>query len=201
MTEMVRSLLKGPTRWLDPVVTSSFPSDTELKKGVTSLSPDDRNRVKSGVRSTEGRPGRRNPECNKMATQLLFTLQDLTPTGVDEVELQRSNGSQLCVVTESRAETVASHGTAKHPEYQYFIDAKQRLVRLPSGNRDKQPEPVPGALGVGDKSCGRPRCPGPRTARPVCWRTGVRCTSDRWCRVPRWGTRCCTARGRRRTTG
>ncbi|MFF3582595.1 LpqB family beta-propeller domain-containing protein [Streptomyces mirabilis] len=149
MTEMVRSLLKGPTRWLDPVVASSFPSDTELKKGVTSLSPDDRNRVTVPLNKRADRVG--EAQCNKMATQLLFTLQDLTPTGVDEVELQRSNGSQLCVVTESRAETVASHGTARHPEYEYFIDAKQRLVRLPSGNSDKQPEPVPGALGVGDK--------------------------------------------------
>lgn len=149
MTEMVRALLKGPTRWLDPVVTSSFPSGTELKKGVTSLSPDDRNKVTVPLNNKADRVG--ETQCNKMAAQLLFTLQDLTPTGVDEVELQRSNGSQLCVVTESRAEAVASHGTAQHPDYEYFIDGKQRLVRLPSGNGDKQPEPVPGALGEGDK--------------------------------------------------
>ncbi|WP_405882042.1 LpqB family beta-propeller domain-containing protein [Streptomyces sp. NBC_01136] len=149
MTQMVRALLKGPTRWLDPVVTSSFPSGTDLKKGVTSLSPDDRNRVTVPLNSKADRVG--ETQCNKMAAQLLFTLQDLTPTGVDEVELQRSNGSQLCVLAEDRAETIASHGTGRRPGYEYFIDGKQRLVRLSSGNGDTQAEPVPGALGEGDK--------------------------------------------------
>ncbi|MFC9849451.1 LpqB family beta-propeller domain-containing protein [Streptomyces sp. NPDC060223] len=148
MTEMVRTLLQGPTSWLDPVVTSSFPSGTTLKKGVKSLSPDDRNRVTVPLNSKADRVGQ--AQCTKMATQLLFTLQDLTPTGVDEVELQKSDGSQLCVLTEDRAESVASHGTGQPPEYQYFIDGKQRLVRMPSGNGDKQPEPVPGALGEGE---------------------------------------------------
>jgi hypothetical protein len=46
---------------------------------------------------------------------------------------------------------VASHGTGQGPEYQYFIDVKQRLVRMLSRNTDKKPEPVPGALGEGDK--------------------------------------------------
>jgi len=147
MTEMVRTLLKGPTSWLDPVVTSSFPSGTELKKGVKSLSPDDRNRVTVPLNSKADRVGQ--TQCTKMAAQLLFTLQDLAPTGVDEVELQKSDGSQLCVLTEDRAESVASHGTGQPPEYQYIIDGKQRLVRMPSGNADKQPEPVPGALGEG----------------------------------------------------
>ncbi|MFJ2832241.1 LpqB family beta-propeller domain-containing protein [Streptomyces sp. NPDC087263] len=148
MTEMVRTLLQGPTSWLDPVVTSSFPSGTALKKGVKSLSPDDRNRVTVPLNSKADQVGQ--AQCTRMATQLLFTLQDLTPTGVDEVELQKSDGSQLCVLTEGRAESVASHGTGQPPEYQYFIDGKQRLVRMPSGNGDKQPEPVPGALGEGE---------------------------------------------------
>lgn len=145
MTEMVRALLKGPTRWLDPVVTSSFPTGTDLKKGVASLSPDDRNRVTVPLNSKADHVD--EAQCDKMAAQLLFTFQDLTPTGVDEVELERANGSQLCVLTEGRAESVASHGPARHPEDQYFIDSKQRLVRL--SNRDKRPEPVPGALGEG----------------------------------------------------
>ncbi|MCX5558163.1 LpqB family beta-propeller domain-containing protein [Streptomyces sp. NBC_00038] len=148
MTEMVRTLLEGPTSWLDPVVTSSFPSGTELKKGVKSLSPDDRNWVTVPLNSKADRVG--EAQCNKMAAQLLFTLQDLTPTGVEEVELQKSDGSQLCAVDADGAETVASHGTGQAPVYQYFIDAKQRLVRMPSGNGDKDPEPVPGALGEGD---------------------------------------------------
>ncbi|MFE9765804.1 LpqB family beta-propeller domain-containing protein [Streptomyces sp. NPDC005808] len=148
MTEMVRTLLQGPTSWLDPVVTSSFPSGTALKKGVKSLSPDDRNKVTVPLNSKADRVGQ--SQCTRMATQLLFTLQDLTPTGVDEVALQRSDGSQLCELAEDPEESAASHGTGQAPEYQYFIDGKQRLVRMPSGNGDKQPEPVPGALGEGD---------------------------------------------------
>ncbi len=147
MTQMVRALLKGPTRWLDPVVRSSFPSGTELKKGVKSLSPDDRNRVTVPLNHKADHVGR--SQCTRMAAQLLFTFQDLTPTGVDEVELQKSDGSQLCVLTENQAGSVALHGTGHRPEYQYFIDDKQRLVRMPNG--DKKPEPVPGALGEGDK--------------------------------------------------
>ncbi len=37
MTQMVGSLLKGPTSWLDPVVRSSFPTGTALQKGVSGL--------------------------------------------------------------------------------------------------------------------------------------------------------------------
>ncbi|MFF4349011.1 LpqB family beta-propeller domain-containing protein [Streptomyces sp. NPDC001530] len=149
MTQMVRALLKGPTRWLDPVVTSSFPSGTELKKGIKSLSPDDRNRVTVPLNRKADHVGR--AQCAKMAAQLLFTFQDLTPTGVVEVELQKSDGSQLCVLTEGQAEGIASHGTGHHADYQYFIDGKQRLVRMPSGGSDKKSEPVPGALGEGEK--------------------------------------------------
>ncbi|MGW3915388.1 LpqB family beta-propeller domain-containing protein [Streptomyces sp. NPDC005070] len=149
MTQIVRALLKGPTNWLDPVVRSSFPSGTELKNSDVSLSPDDRNSVTVPLNKRADRIG--SAKCREMAAQILLTLRDLTPTGVDEVELQRSNGSQLCVLTKARAESVASHGTGEHPEYQYFIDHEQRLVRMPGGNRDKKPEPVPGALGEGGK--------------------------------------------------
>ncbi|WP_406169823.1 LpqB family beta-propeller domain-containing protein [Streptomyces sp. NBC_00996] len=149
MTQMVRALLKGPTRWLDRGVGSSFPSGTELKKGVKSLSPDDRNRVTVPLNEKADHVGQ--GQCSKMAAQLLFTFKDLTPTGVDEVELQKSDGSQLCVLTEVQAEGIASNGTKRHADYQYFIDDKQRLVRMPSSGSDKEPEPVLGALGEGDK--------------------------------------------------
>ncbi|MGW2787108.1 LpqB family beta-propeller domain-containing protein [Streptomyces populi] len=149
MTQIVRALLKGPTSWLDPVVRSSFPSGTELKNSGVTLSPDDRNSVTVPLNARADRVG--STQCRQMAAQILLTLRDLAPTGVDEVELQRANGSQLCVLAKTKAESVALHGTGEHPEYQYFIDHDQRLVRMPGGNRDKKPEPVPGALGEGDK--------------------------------------------------
>ena len=45
-TQLVRSLLNGPTSWLGPVVRSSFPTGTALKKGVSGLTPDDQNRLR-----------------------------------------------------------------------------------------------------------------------------------------------------------
>ncbi|MET8640951.1 LpqB family beta-propeller domain-containing protein [Streptomyces sp. NPDC004675] len=146
VTSMVRSLLAGPTRWLNPVATSSFPSGTTLGKGVTSLSPDDQNRLTVPLNGKADRVG--PTQCSRMAAQLLFTLRDLTPTGVSQVELQRSNGRKLCDLNENRAEIIASHSTGGGAD-EYFLDGKQRLVSLSSTSKD--PEPVPGALGDGGK--------------------------------------------------
>jgi hypothetical protein len=149
VTSTVRALLKGPTRWLSPGATSSFPPGTALRKDVASLSPDDQNKLTVPLNDKADRVGA--TQCVRMAAQLLFTLKDLTPTGVSQVELQGSNGRKLCELNEDRAETVATHGTGRRPDYQYFIDGKKRLVRLPSGSGSKVPEPVPGPLGEGDR--------------------------------------------------
>ncbi|MGV9246562.1 LpqB family beta-propeller domain-containing protein [Streptomyces sp. NPDC003710] len=149
VTSTVRALLKGPTRWLDQVATSSFPSGVALGKGVTSLSPDDQNKLTVPLNDKADRVGR--TQCSRMAAQLLFTLQDLTPTGVTQVELRRSDGRKLCELDESRAEIIASHGTARGPEYEYFVDGKQRLVRMQAGSGSNQFTPVPGALGDGTR--------------------------------------------------
>ncbi len=147
MTQMVRSLLTGPTSWLDHVVRSSFPTGTKLKKGVTSLTPDDRSilTVPLNDRAARVSPTR----CEAMAAQLLFTLQNLTPA-VDEVELQ-ADGKQLCMLNEADADEVAARGSMRSPEYLYFLDGEHRLVRLPAGNSSTNPDPVPGALGEGGK--------------------------------------------------
>ncbi|GHE52344.1 LpqB family beta-propeller domain-containing protein [Streptomyces capitiformicae] len=149
VTQVVRDLLKGPTRWLNWVARTSFPSGTALKKGTTTLTPDDQNKLivplnEKADRVSDGR-------CTEMAAQLLFTLQDYMPTGVDEVELQGSTGAQLCVLREGQADIIASHGFGKSAEYQYFIDGEHKLVRLPERDAVSTPTPVPGALGEGDK--------------------------------------------------
>ncbi|MEU9182966.1 LpqB family beta-propeller domain-containing protein [Streptomyces sp. NPDC048484] len=149
VAQMVRSVLKGPTRWLKPVVRSSFPPGTALRKGVKSLTPDDQNRLTVPLNAKADRVGQ--SVCTEMAAQILFTLQDLTPTGIDEVELQRSDGTQSCVLNDSRAEIYVAHGPAKRAEYEYFIDGEKRLVRIPGAGSEQEPEPVPGALGDGGK--------------------------------------------------
>jgi hypothetical protein len=151
MTQMVRSLLNGPTSWLGPVVRSSFPTGTALRKGVTSLTPDDQNKLTVPLNQKASRVGL--TRCNEMATQILYTLQTMTPT-VDEVELQAANGAQLCVFAENSAKGFAAHGPIKRPEYLYLLDDKHRLVRIPSGSHGTSVVPVPGALGEGDKQLG-----------------------------------------------
>ncbi|GGT15077.1 LpqB family beta-propeller domain-containing protein [Streptomyces chromofuscus] len=148
MTQMVRSLLNGPTTWLGPVVRSSFPTGTALKKGVGTLTPDDRNRLTVPLNDKAARVG--PAKCNEMAAQLLFTLQNLSPA-VDEIELQ-AGGAQLCVLTEDGAATVAAHGSARRADYLYFVDGEHRLVRIPAGSRSAKAEPVPGELGEGARA-------------------------------------------------
>lgn len=145
MTQLVRSLLNGPTTWLAPVVRSSFPTGTGLGKGATSLTPDDQNKLTVPLNAKAARVN--SDKCDEMASQLLFTLQNLTPT-VDEVELQ-AGGKQLCALKEKEADGVAMRGSVQEPEYLYFVDGKHRLVRIEAG-RDASPDPVPGALGEGD---------------------------------------------------
>ncbi|MDQ0991252.1 LpqB family beta-propeller domain-containing protein [Streptomyces sp. V3I7] len=149
MTQTVRSLLDGPTSWLGPVVRSSFPTGTALRKGTTSLAPDDRNRLTVPLNRRAARVGA--AQCSEMATQLLFTLQNLTPT-LDSVKLEGPDGGTLCDVTEQRADAVAWRGSARHPEYLYFLDSKQRLVRIGGADANTEALPVPGALGEGLKA-------------------------------------------------
>lgn len=150
VTQVVRSLLSGPTDWLDPVVWTSFPTGTALRKGVTTLAPDDQNKLTVPLNANAARVGAH--QCGEMAAQLLFTLQNLTPA-VDEIAL-RSGRKQLCSLAEERADAVASRGSAEQPNYVYFLDDRSRLVRLEAGGSDSRPDPVPGALGEGGRELG-----------------------------------------------
>ncbi|MEV5092464.1 LpqB family beta-propeller domain-containing protein [Streptomyces griseoincarnatus] len=146
-TRMVRSLLSGPTNWLDPVVRSSFPTGIRLRKGAGPLTPDDRGKltVPLNDRASDVGTGR----CEEMAAQLLFTLRDLSPA-VEEVEL-RADGGQLCSLTQDGAATVATRGALNQPDHLYYLDGKDKLVRVAAGSRSPDPEPAPGALGQGEQ--------------------------------------------------
>ncbi|AZM61898.1 MULTISPECIES: LpqB family beta-propeller domain-containing protein [unclassified Streptomyces] len=147
-TRMVRSLIDGPTTWLDPVVRSSFPTGTALRKGAGPLTPDDRGRLTVPLNDSAAEVG--TGRCEEMAAQLLFTLRGVSPA-VEEVEL-RADGGQLCLLTQDGAETVATRGALNQPDYLYFVDEERRLVRIAAGTSDTAAEPVPGALGEGEKA-------------------------------------------------
>lgn len=146
MTQMVSSLLKGPTRWLGPVVRSSFPTGAALAKDAGALTPDDRNRLTVPLNDKAAGIGMNR--CREMAAQILFTLRNLSPA-VDEVEL-RAGGAELCSLTQAGADTAATRSSARHPDYLYFVDGEHRLVRIPAGSSGTKPDPAPGALGDGE---------------------------------------------------
>ncbi|WP_431986985.1 LpqB family beta-propeller domain-containing protein [Streptomyces griseoflavus] len=144
-TRMVNSLLGGPTTWLDPVVRSSFPTGTALRKGAGPLTPDEQGRLTVPLNDSAAEVG--TGRCEEMAAQLLFTLRGLSPA-VDEVEL-RAGGGQLCSLTREGAEIVATRGALHQPEYLYLVDGERRLARIAAGSGDTDPDPVPGPLGEG----------------------------------------------------
>ncbi|MGW2637179.1 LpqB family beta-propeller domain-containing protein [Streptomyces sp. NPDC001348] len=146
MTQVVRSLIHGPTTWLSPVVRSSFPTGAALRKGTASLTPDDQNKLTVPLNGKASRVG--PAQCAEMATQLLFTLRGMAPV-VDTVELRSADGRRLCDLDEEHAERTTWDAAAKSPEYLYFLDGKHRLVRMAghSGGTSAVPVPVPGALG------------------------------------------------------
>ncbi|MFF9043584.1 LpqB family beta-propeller domain-containing protein [Streptomyces parvulus] len=148
MTQVVRSLIGGPSSLLGPVVRSSFPTGTALAENAGALTPDDRSKLTVPLNDKAARADQ--DQCDEMAAQLLYTLQNLTPA-VDEVEL-RAGGEQLCSLGEDRAETVAARGSAQRPDYLYFVDDDQRLVRIAAGSNGTRAEPVPGPLGEGEKA-------------------------------------------------
>jgi hypothetical protein len=151
VTQVVRSLLSGPTSWLDPVVRTSFPTGTALRKGASSLTPDDQGALTVPLNDKAAHVN--SDRCQAMAGQLLFTLQNLTPA-VDTVDLQ-SGRKMLCSVGMNDANGVATRGSVVKPQYLYFVNGEHRLVRTPAvpeeGGTKARPVAVPGALGDGDK--------------------------------------------------
>ncbi|MGW3658307.1 LpqB family beta-propeller domain-containing protein [Streptomyces sp. NPDC005151] len=148
VTQTVRSLVEGPTNWLQPVVDSHFPTGTVLRKGVTALAPDDRNVLKVPLNKKADGVGQRS--CRMMASQVLYTVRDLTSARVEQVELQRSDGSSLCVLGSDQAEEFAPDGSSGGPDSQYFVDDKGHVQRIPGSSRGSgDPEPVAGPLGDG----------------------------------------------------
>ncbi|MFE5796974.1 LpqB family beta-propeller domain-containing protein [Streptomyces sp. NPDC056503] len=148
VTQTVKALLEGPTHWLRPAVDSPFPSGTELRKGVTTLTTDDQSTLKVPLNVKADRFG--GEVCRRMAAQLLVTLGDLPSVRVDQVELQDDGGNGVCRLGKGQAaefQAVRDSGQAETP---YFVDDHGRLMALaPSGKDVVQPAEVPGPLGKG----------------------------------------------------
>ncbi|WP_442809875.1 LpqB family beta-propeller domain-containing protein [Streptomyces sp. SR27] len=145
VTQTVKALLEGPTNWLKPAVDSSFPSGTELRKGVTTLTTDDQSTLKVPLNVRADRVG--GEVCRRMAAQLLFTLRDLTSVRVEQVELQGSKGP-LCRLGKGQATEFAAVRNTDQEENPYFVDEHGKLMMLDvAGKQAALPAEVPGPLG------------------------------------------------------
>ncbi|MFJ3881975.1 LpqB family beta-propeller domain-containing protein [Streptomyces sp. NPDC090077] len=147
-TQTVQSLLAGPSKWLGPVASTAFPTGSELREGTKSLSYDGQNTLRVPLNKSAAEVAQ--PQCQKMATQLLYTVRDLTTSKLDRVELLRPDGkSSLCWISGSAAAAIANRPPS--PEHQYYVDKDFKLVRMTlDANSEEQqqgkPEPAPGPL-------------------------------------------------------
>ncbi|MFF0560325.1 LpqB family beta-propeller domain-containing protein [Streptomyces sp. NPDC004266] len=148
VTQTVKALLEGPTNWLKPAVDSQFPSGTELKAGVTTLTTDDQSTLRVPLNRKADRAG--GEACRRMAAQLLFTLGDLTSVRVEQVELLGSGGQSLCRLGKGQALEFAAVRNTDREEHPYFVDEHNKLMMLLVGGKEANaPVEVPGPFGKG----------------------------------------------------
>ncbi|MFI8101740.1 LpqB family beta-propeller domain-containing protein [Streptomyces sp. NPDC086023] len=157
ITQTVQSLLAGPSKWLGPVVGSSFPTGTALRDGTRTLSYDGDNALRVPLNGKADNVA--DSQCRRMATQLLFTVKDVTASRVTSVELLRSDGkSALCQVGEPEATVTANRFSNVSPQHQYYVDPENRLRRIQlmsdSEARPEQGEPVAGPLATAQLKIG-----------------------------------------------
>lgn len=153
VAQTVKALLEGPTNWLDPVVDSSFPTGVALKDGVTSLTPDDQNKLKVPLNKKADNIG--TETCREMAAQLLFTLGDLGSARVEQVEVQREDGRPVCLLGESQKENYRADPSGGLQVNPYFLDASGRLAKLDARAENVgRPSRVPGPFGNGTVKIG-----------------------------------------------
>ncbi|MEU0404855.1 LpqB family beta-propeller domain-containing protein [Streptomyces sp. NPDC006197] len=148
VTQTVKALLEGPTNWLKPAVDSQFPSGTELKTGVTTLTTDDQSTLRVPLNQKADRAG--GEACRRMAAQLLFTLGDLTSVRVEQVELLGSGGQSLCRLGKGQAFEFAAVRNTDREEHPYFVGEHGKLMMLLVGDKGADaPVEVPGPFGKG----------------------------------------------------
>ncbi len=143
VTSSVQALLSGPSTWLQPVVSSEFPQGTQLKGSKLALDGSGMLRVPLG--GIAAHPGQE--VCDRMAAQLLDTVQDQSSSEVKSVELERADGSSLCTLGRQQARVYAPARVTGKGDRQYFVDADRRMESVPSNVEDPKPQPVTGPFG------------------------------------------------------
>jgi len=152
LTATVQALLAGPGHWLQPVVTSAFPLGTQLLG--QNLALDDSGKLKVKFGSPVNRTGL--GQCQRMAAQLLNTVQDQSTARVDSVEIDRSDGGTLCSLGHEDAQSYAPSDAEAVPHRPtpsavaaqvYFVDGDHRMESV--GMDAQAAHRVPGPFGSG----------------------------------------------------
>lgn len=138
-TTLVEKLLKGPTKWLSPVVRSSFPANTSLVNRAVNV--DDTGAVSIQL-SDEARQAPA-AQCLEMASQVLYTLGQVTK--VESVELTTHRGPKLCSQSKQGAQQFDPALPQTTP-VGYYV-AKGAVNSLAANST--QPAPLPGPFGDG----------------------------------------------------
>lgn len=126
VTTTLRALLRGPTDWLDPVVSTAFPTGARVLGDGLAL--DDSHGLRLRLNDRGSRVG--TAQCTRMAAQVMFTVQELGPAKVRRVDLRDKRGGRLCLLTADRAQSYAPTGMGETSKRQYFVDAHQRMAAL-----------------------------------------------------------------------
>ncbi|GAA2091542.1 LpqB family beta-propeller domain-containing protein [Streptomyces albiaxialis] len=150
VTETIAALLEGPTGWIDPVVKTAFPRGTRLAPKQRHLTLDDAGALTVRLNAKGSRASR--TQCDRMAAQVLHSVQDQASAKVSKVDLRGPQGAEMCTQTREDAADYQPgrlNGSAKRV---YFIDKNHRVTAL--GRHFDQPEPVEGALGTGKVEMG-----------------------------------------------
>lgn len=150
VTETVIALLRGPTGWLDPVVSSSFPRGARLAGKNQHLSLDDSGALSVRLNAQGARADR--AQCARMAAQVLHTVQNQASAKVSKVRLAGPRDDTLCEQSREQAEVYEPGRLNGRATHQYFID-KDHRVSVFTGHSEKA-RPVEGALGTGHTELG-----------------------------------------------
>ncbi|WP_431784004.1 LpqB family beta-propeller domain-containing protein [Streptomyces chumphonensis] len=148
VTETVRALLGGPTDWMRPIVTSAYPTGVRLAPEQT-LALDDAGALQVKLTSgVQDRPLRvQRTQCERMAAQLLHTVDHQSSARVHRVTLQNERGARLCGLGNEEAHRYAPGALNGRAAMQYYLDGDRRLVAL--GEAQESGIPVDGPFGTG----------------------------------------------------
>lgn len=143
LSAMVTALLKGPSRWLAPVVTSAAPAGAKLSDTSSSVVLDDSQRLQ--VRLAEKTDGLRGQSCERLAAQIFATVNQAS-TQLSSVEVEHADGARMCQLGSVEAGQYAPGNLVGRADEQFYIGAEQHNLL------EMQPDhvsahPVAGPLG------------------------------------------------------